>query len=147
MQDWTTPTDDNSELEKTIEAESCEFSSSIEEFRRKEEHLEDAIQDEDNPTVDREPTPGQDVQTESVVGEPISGGLDVEKRMLSPEESEAKERKIEQQGEGEIKDKKFGGLAGRYKCQFFSKVWTFQMLDQFYEKCILGVVERIGGKK
>ena len=59
-------------------------------------------------------TPRQDDRTECVV-EPISGDLVVvETRRLSQEESEAakraKERKMEQ-GEGEIKDKKIGGLS------------------------------------
>jgi len=91
--------DDNSELEKTIEAESSEFSSSIEEFRRKEDLLQDGIEDGEVSTVVGDADAGQDVRAPSDV-QPIA-----EARQLSPGEDEESGGK-EQNGKGEGKDTK-----------------------------------------
>ena len=108
-------------MDKTIEAESSEFSSSIEEFRRKEA-LEDIVQDDESLTALCAAKDGQDDPTAHAVG-PINEAE--RERKLSPrkeeEEEGDKEVKEQDEGEGEFKDRE-----GKEKKRNFAG-WRFRM--------------------
>jgi hypothetical protein len=91
---------DDSELDKTIEAESCEFSSSIEEFERKEEAeaARELEEEKSRSTVRRAAKDGQDDEEQEDAEEPINGAE--RERRISPRKF------FESEKEGEEKENK-----------------------------------------
>ena len=120
-------------MDKTIEAESSEFSSSIEEFRRKES-LEDIVQDDESLTALCAAKDGQDDATAHAVG-PITEAE--RERKLSPrneEEEEGEEVKEQDKGEGEIKDRK-GKEKKRKIARAGGSKWIGNVENELLEKC------------